>query len=168
MKIKVILSTVALIVSTCLTFGVQNVRLSVQDNDVVLRWPSTPGQSFIIAYRSDLQPGTPWTFLQSAYAAASSGTESTYTHADVVVVPDPPLGGAGGEGPPPPPGGSSLSSGDSSVSSSGFDSWMYEGREPYTWEIEQRPPYPWDPEGWSARAEQQSFSVSDSTTQSSS
>ena len=163
MKIRVILSTVALVISTYLTFGVQNVRLSVQDNAVVLRWPSTPGQSFIIAYRPDLQPGTPWTFLQTAYAAASSGAETTYMHADVVVIPDPPLGGAGGEGPPPPPGGSSLASGDSSVSSSGFDSWMYEGREPYTWEIEQRPPYPWDPEVQSTGAERQSFSASDTT-----
>ena len=64
----------ALFISIFQSLAVQGVRLSIQNNtDVVLRWPSTPGQTFIIGYRPTLDASTPWTFLETAYNAAPSG-----------------------------------------------------------------------------------------------
>ncbi len=91
--------------------AVNGVQLSIQGNDVHLQWQSQPGEVFIIGYRPTLDPGTPWTFLETAYAAGSSGTETTYVHPDVVVFPPAvPGGGEGGGGGAPPSASSSQSS----------------------------------------------------------
>jgi len=151
----------ALLASVVCGSAVQSLQLSIESEaDVVLRWPSSTGQRFIVAYRTDLQPGTEWAFLHTAYAAASTGVETTYTHANVVVYP-PPTQGTGGGGSPPVPGSSSAELGVWTP----WDRWIYEGRQPYLYEIERRPPYPWDSDVWLIR-EQQSRSVYSSSPQS--
>ena len=91
----------ALLASAVCGSAVQGLRLSIESEaDVVLRWPSSTGQRFIVAYRTDLQPGTEWAFLHTAYAAAPTGVETTFTHANVVVYPPPAQGGGVGGGPP--------------------------------------------------------------------
>jgi hypothetical protein len=84
-------------------FGVTGTRLAIQGTDVVLRWPSRPGEIFIIGYRPTLDPATPWTFLETSYDADPTGTETTYVHQNVVVFPAAaPGGGEGGGGGTPP------------------------------------------------------------------
>lgn len=98
---KAILAVLALLLfSFQSAHAVNVVQLSIQGNDVHLRWPSQPGQTFIIGYRPTLDPSTPWTFLETAYAA-SQGIETTFVHHGVVVFPAAPAGG-GGDSPPSP------------------------------------------------------------------
>ncbi len=82
-----------LLVSTHHAFGVTGTQLTVQGNDATLRWPSSPGEVFIIAYRPTLDPSTPWTLLETFYDADATGTETTFIHEGVVVYPPPPEGG---------------------------------------------------------------------------
>jgi hypothetical protein len=114
--------------------GVSGVRLSVQNPDVHLRWPSTPGQTFVIGYRSSLNPGSTWTLLETVYPAAA-GTETAYAHHGIVVFPNPAGGGSGGGsgGPPPPSGATSFSTQESVILG-----------PPTPWQLENRPPFPWD------------------------
>jgi len=72
--------------------AVTGTQISIQDNDVVLRWPSQPCQVFIIGYRQAFDPSTPWTILEDAYVA-SAGEETTFVQPDVVVFP---AGASGG------------------------------------------------------------------------
>jgi len=60
-------------------FAVTGTQLAIQGTDVVLRWPSHPGEIFIIGYRPTLDPSTPWTFLTTTLPAAV-GSETTFTH----------------------------------------------------------------------------------------
>ncbi len=98
-------TTLALLVlfglSTSDLSAVTGTRLTIQGTDVVSRWPSRPGEIFIIGYRPTLDSSTPWTFLETAYDAATTGTETTYVHANVVTFPPAAPGGAGDDAPPP-------------------------------------------------------------------
>lgn len=121
------------------TLGVTGTQLAVQANDVVLRWPSSPGGVFIIAYRPTLDPSTPWTLLETAYDADATGTETTFIHEGVVVYPTSPEGGSGGSDPFAP---SSVS--DDSKSD-----------EP------PMPPLPWDERFWSRPSDTQKIDGQD-------
>src|SRR6266487_2472862 len=116
-EMKVIQNAIAalavlLLASSHRAFAVSGIQLSIQGTDVVLRWPSQPGQAFIIGYRPTLDASTPWTFLETSYAAAT-GTETTYVHQNVVVFPQAAQGdgeGGGGGAPPSPAAGQSTTS----------------------------------------------------------
>jgi hypothetical protein len=100
MKMTKIISLAVLalfLVSTHHAFGVTGTQLTIQGNDATLRWPSSPGEVFIIAYRPTLDPSTPWTLLETSYGADATGTETTFIHEGVVVYPPPPEGGGGGD-----------------------------------------------------------------------
>jgi hypothetical protein len=127
------------LVSAHHTLAVTGTQLTVQGTDVALRWPSSPGEIFIIAYRPTLDPSTPWTLLETSYDADATGTETTFTHEGVVVYPPPPEGGGGGGDPFAP---SSVS--DDSKSD-----------EP------PMPPLPWDERFWSKPSDNQNMDGSD-------
>jgi len=98
MTLKTLIATIGLLLLSL--HGVQAVsgaQLSIQGNDVHLGWASQPGQTFIIGYRPTLDPSTPWTVLETAYAA-STNTTTTYVHAGVVVYPSAQDSGGGGDG----------------------------------------------------------------------
>lgn len=116
-KTKFVLALLVLSAGVLTSSAVQGVRLSLQGSDVALRWPSQPCQAFIIGYRPSLDPSTPWTFLDTAYASASSGTETTYVHPNVVIFPPPGTGGGGGGAPPSPSSSQSVSSESATTSS---------------------------------------------------
>ena len=100
-RIKALAFTALFLASAFEGFAVNVVHLSVIGDDVVLRWPSEPEQTFIIFYRPTLDPSTPWTALELAYAAAE-GTNTTYVHGGIVTYP-PALAGDGGNGSGGPP-----------------------------------------------------------------
>jgi hypothetical protein len=76
---KLITLAVALLAATQTALAVTGVQLSFQGSDVVLTWPSQPGQTFIVGYRPAFDPATPWTFLTNALPAAA-GNQTTFTH----------------------------------------------------------------------------------------
>lgn len=142
MKIRHLLGIVVLLFASIFHgLPVNGVRLSIQNGtDVLLRWPSTPGQRFIIGYKPTLTDAS-WTFLETSYAA-SAGAETTYVHPGVVVFPPAPSGGGGGTGGPPAPG--------IVASSAAFSPEMF-GFPIWPWEMEgNRPPYPHEAELWNA------------------
>jgi len=143
-------------------FAIHGLSLTVQGTNALLSWPSTGTENYLVQFRPDLTTSNVWSTLTNNYPAAVGTNRTTFIHAGAVSYPPPAGGGGPAEGPPPAPGGSSMAPPDGG-SVSIFNTWIYEGREPYTWEKEQRPPYPWDPDVWIMRAEKQSFSPDGST-----
>ncbi len=87
--------------------AIENLTLSLQCSNVVLSWPSVPGDTYIIRYRPDLTTNSAWTVLADLYPA-SVGTNTLFVHSNIVLHPN--CGGAGGgssdgsgDGGPPAP-----------------------------------------------------------------
>lgn len=141
----------ALALSEFDAMAIPELRISVQNDDVVLTWPSESGATYIVQYRPTLLPETPWVMLSTNHPAGS-GEITTFIHEDMFICPPAAGGGGGGSGPPPLPGGPGLASSSSGESSSlpFWERWKTEGRQPYAFEREQRPPYPWEAGDWSA------------------
>lgn len=76
-KFAVIVSITTALITPVRSFAVPDTKLAVYCPDVVLTWPSTNGQSFLIQTRPDLNPDTPWAWLTNFYPAAA-GTNRTY------------------------------------------------------------------------------------------
>lgn len=87
---RIITLAVALLVTAQTALGVTGVQLTIQGSDVVLTWPSQPGQTFIVGYRPAFDPATPWTFLTNTLPAAA-GSQTTFTHSGAF------QGGGGGQ-----------------------------------------------------------------------
>lgn len=93
--------------------AIPDLRLTIQNQNVVLTWPSETGQFFIVEHRVNLDESTPWVTLATSYPAATTGTRTTFTHIGVVSPsPSPGTGGSGGNGSPPLP---------TAVATTGFD-----------------------------------------------
>ena len=72
--------------------ALEGLKLSVQGCNVVLCWPSLPGQNYIVQYRPSLDPGTPWRTLTNAYPAAWTTNRTVFVHSNAVQYPK---GGSG-------------------------------------------------------------------------
>lgn len=64
--------------------AIEGLNLSVQCPDVVLSWPSTPGQNYIIQYRPTLDPSTPWQTLTNFYPADWTTNVTVFVHSNQV------------------------------------------------------------------------------------
>ena len=71
-----------MLVTAHCAFAVTGVQLSIQGTNVVLRWPSQLGQTFIVGYRTAFGPATPWTFLTNTLPPAA-GSQTTFTHSQM-------------------------------------------------------------------------------------
>ncbi len=76
-KLATIVSIITATAASVNSFAVPDTKIAINCPDVVLWWPSTNGQSFLIQTRPDLNPDTPWTWLTNFYPAAT-GTNLTY------------------------------------------------------------------------------------------
>lgn len=76
---RIITFAVALLAAAQTALAVTGVQLSFQGSDVVLTWPSQPGQTFIVGYRPAFDPATPWVFLTNTLPAAA-GSQTTFIH----------------------------------------------------------------------------------------
>lgn len=77
--------------------------ISVQGTNATLRWPSTPGESYVVLYCRAFHPEFPWVVLSANYPA-SGGTETIFQHiGGVPRVPAEVGGGGGGGGGSNPP-----------------------------------------------------------------
>ncbi|MDH7502777.1 MAG: hypothetical protein QHJ82_08725, partial [Verrucomicrobiota bacterium] len=71
-------------------------QIAVDCPDIVLSWPSTTGQTFLVEFRSTLDSATPWTELTNHFPAAI-GTNTTFIHPDRVPCGTSRFAGGGGE-----------------------------------------------------------------------
>ena len=101
-----ILGAAMICMSAHQTFAIQGLQISVQCPNILLSWPSTEGDAYIIRYRPSLDASTPWTNLADAYPADSGTNITVFVLSNIVQCSS---GGgtnsAGGDsGPPPAPG----------------------------------------------------------------
>ncbi|HET7625598.1 MAG TPA: hypothetical protein VFM25_10065, partial [Verrucomicrobiae bacterium] len=85
MKIKNAFSRIMLLVMATAVMGVMSVhgvdglQIQVQQNtNIMLRWPSNPGQTYLILYTKSLNAPIQWTVLEQAYPAAEGTNETTF------------------------------------------------------------------------------------------
>ena len=84
------------------SFAIEGLQIQVQCPNVVLSWPSVPGEVYIVRYQPAI--GVPWTNLTTSLSAAS-GSTTTFTHMNGAPCPQVSGGGGGGStNPPPAPG----------------------------------------------------------------
>ncbi len=94
-KFAVIIAALAVSLTASLkTFAVEGLQLSLQCSNVVLSWPSIPGQNYIIQYRQTLDPSTPWQTLTNLYPGDWTTNVTVFVHSNIVQHPN--CGGTGG------------------------------------------------------------------------
>lgn len=94
-----------LLACTTQCFSIEGLQISVQCPDVVLGWPSTPGEYYIVQWRPTLDPSTPWVTLTNSLPADWSTNWTTFVHSNQVQCTSGGTNGySGGAEPPPPPG----------------------------------------------------------------
>jgi hypothetical protein len=119
--------------------------LSIEQSgaDIVLSWPSVPGETYAVLYNPSLSSDSQWSVLVGSLPAASGTDTTTFVHEGVNPTGQMLVGGGGG-------GASAASLGEESKSHlPWWDRWKAEDRKPYVWEAEKRPPYPWEAAEWS-------------------
>lgn len=89
--------------STIHTFAIEGLQLSVQSSNVVLAWPSTADETYIVQYRPALDAGFSWLTLTNYFLAAPDTNVTFFTHSNIVQYPPPTGGGTNGGGSPLPP-----------------------------------------------------------------
>ncbi len=91
-------------------------NISLQGDDVVLRWESRTNAVYIVQYRATLHPHDAWQTLTNFYPAAEGTNSTTFVHSNSVCWPTGSGGSGGGTNasPPGPEGFSSTSSGGGS------------------------------------------------------
>src|ERR1035441_5834586 len=80
-----------LLMSAANTFAIEGLTISVQCSNVVLSWPSAPGQNYIVQYRPTFDPGSPWVTLTSSWQADPTTNITFFVHSNIVQ--DPNCGG---------------------------------------------------------------------------
>lgn len=96
MRKQTILTLAILLAAASQTFSVPGLRIAVDCSDIVLSWPSTTGQTFLVEFRSTLDSATTWTELTNHYPA-SIGTNTTFIHPERVPCSTSSFAGGGGE-----------------------------------------------------------------------
>jgi hypothetical protein len=145
----------ALIASTTTSFAIEGLKLTIRCPDVVLSWPSTNDETYVVQYRPTLDTNSTWTTLTN-FLPAKIGTNIT-TFVDSNRVDCPPgqvFGMLAIEG----DGNSVEETETASLSveqraeikkqreedrlSALYKQCKLEGREPYDWELKNEPPPP--------------------------
>ncbi len=112
--------------------AIEDFQLQVQGTNVVLSWPSTESETFIVRYRARIDAVHPWTILTNDLPAAQGTNRTALTHFGVVEFPSGGGGGGGGGNPPPLEGALDDSDGIGATNNE-MTSWP------------PLPPMPWDP-----------------------
>ena len=86
-----------LLASNIHTLAIEGLQLSLQCSNVVLSWPSRPGQNYIVQYRPSLAPNTPWRTLTNSYPTDWNTNVLIFVHSNIVRYPN--CRGAGGGSP---------------------------------------------------------------------
>ena len=147
-SISLFIAIGSLFASSLSSFGIVGLGIERQCANIVLSWPSTGNEHYLIQFRPTLDPSTPWTNLTNNYPANSTN-RTTYTVYNVV--------------PPCPPGAASRTMMLSGSTIGNLTKEQRaeilqvreevrlvtllakckaEGREPFDWEINNVPPLP--------------------------
>jgi hypothetical protein len=73
-----------LLASATQTSAVPGTKIAVACPNIVIWWPSTQGQSFLIEARPDLNPGTQWTQITNYFLAATGTNQTTFVHSNQI------------------------------------------------------------------------------------
>jgi len=133
------------------SFAIEGLTISIECTNVVLRWPSVEGETYIVQHRASLDTNETWETLTNFYPAFSGTNWTTFVHFDQVTCIDTNYSGGGtniGGGPPDPS--ESLSANSQRAESRKTPIWELEERKPEAWEAENRPPFPWEGEEFNA------------------
>lgn len=87
------------------TVAVPNTKIEARCPNILLFWPSSPGQSFLVQFKTNIANEIPWVTITN-YLLAPSGTNQTiFLHPDQIPCPSTNYvsGGGGGGGLPPSP-----------------------------------------------------------------
>ena len=148
--------------ATTSTFAIEGLKLKIRCPDVVLSWPSTNGETYIVQYRPTLDTNSSWITLTNFMPPASGTNLTLFVHSNRVSCPVGQVFGmmrmAGGVNEES----SAIKSVAAIVSkaeraaileareearlTSLFEKCKVAGREPYDWEIKNQPPLPPSPE----------------------
>jgi hypothetical protein len=66
------------------TFATEGIRLSVQNRNVVLSWPSSASETYIVQYRQTLDAAESWQTLTNYYPAFTGTNQTTFVHSNQV------------------------------------------------------------------------------------
>ncbi len=69
------------------TFAIEGLQISVQSSNVVLSWPSTNIETYIVQYRPTLDANSSWTTLTDYYPAATDTNVTFFTDSNIVQYP---------------------------------------------------------------------------------
>mgnify|MGYP005850119845 CR=1 FL=1 len=82
---KKLAAALALTISAFVVKAVDGLQIQVHEGtNVMLRWPSTPGQTSVIVQATNLNDPIFWNVLESGYAAAENTNETTFIHYDKI------------------------------------------------------------------------------------
>ena len=94
---QAIIGAVALSFASAIhTFAIEGLKISVQSSNVVLSWPSTNTETYIVQYRPTLTPDSSWQTLADNLAAANSTNITRFVHSNSVQYAPAGSGGGGG------------------------------------------------------------------------
>ena len=116
---RVILAAgIFLLASATQSHAIEGLRISVQCPDVILGWPSNPGENYIVQWRSTLDPSTPWATLTNSLPADWTTNWTIFVHSNQVQCASGGTNGysGSGEGSPPAPGDAATATSSSLVS----------------------------------------------------
>ncbi|HVU27046.1 MAG TPA: hypothetical protein VHG71_04840 [Verrucomicrobiae bacterium] len=91
-----------LLISIENSLAIEGLQLSVQSSNVVLSWPSTNIETYLVQYRQTLNATDSWVTLTNYYPASSSNF-TFFVHSNIVQYPSISGGGTNGGGLPPMP-----------------------------------------------------------------
>ena len=69
-----------LLASSISSFAIEGLKVSVQQTNAILHWPSDPSETYIVQYRSNLSASASWLTLTDLYAADSSSNVTYFLH----------------------------------------------------------------------------------------
>jgi hypothetical protein len=93
----------ALLSAATQSLAIEGLQISVQYSNVVLGWPSSPGENYIIQWRPDLNAATPWTTLTNSLPADWSTSWTVFVDTNRVQYAAPETNSLGGAAAGPPP-----------------------------------------------------------------
>jgi len=123
-----------MIVAASRLFAIEDLRISVEGTNVVLNWPSTNGETYVVQFRPSLDVSTPWTTLTNNMPPASGTNRTKYVVVGAV---------------PPSPQSSTQSATTDSTSPAGSPDtgWLASIARRHI-DYPPLPPVPWDPSTW--------------------
>jgi hypothetical protein len=62
--------------------AIEGLQISVQSPDVILTWPSIPGENYIVQWRPTLDPSSSWVTLTNSLPADGSANWTTFVHSN--------------------------------------------------------------------------------------